>query len=240
MANFTETSVFTAGIYVKETSDPVLGGSQTAPANLPEGQLTNRTRYLLDRLEAGGVEFSASESTNVNNLTKSGFHSVLQTAANRPPNTLNGYVIVVNNASTLAAQVWISQDSNRMYMRRIVAGPTFTDWVSINVAGVYDQTFTVNSFLNSWAAAPGSAVVFERNGQMVHVRGRLQSGQTNLPLFSIDPALWPSEAKQVPVASSDGSIWVFTILPDGSTSVSDGGPQVAFPGVLNFSFNYRV
>lgn len=240
MANISESSIFEAGIYRLETTDPVLGGTDTAPANEPHRALANRTRYLKDRLDAAGVEVAKGEATNVNNITATGFHYVLNSAANRPPGQLDGYVLVPGNTPTQFAQIWISRDNNNMFLRRAVAGPTFTDWVKIAVSGTTDLTFTVNSFLNSWVAAPSSAIVFERIGNQVFISGRAQGGQTNLPLFSVTPDLWPSEARQMVVASNNGSLWTFTILPDGSTSVSDGGSQQAFPGVLNFSVSYRL
>lgn len=240
MANIVETPVYEAGIYRKETTDPVLGGTDSAPANVAEAQLANRTAYFKARLDNSGVETAASESINVNNCTEAGFHYVISTASNRPDGTLNGHVIVSGTSSANLTQVWISQDSNKMFMRRATAGPTFSAWTPINVSGVPDQTFTVNSFLNSWVAAAGSAIVFTRIGNIVHVRGRLQDGQTNLPLFSITPDLWPSEVRQVPVVSNNGSIWVFSILTDGSTSVSNGGSQQAFPGVLSTNFDYHL
>lgn len=51
MANLTETSEFTAGIYQIETSDPVVGGPG-GTSNLQPQQLANRTKYLKDHVDA--------------------------------------------------------------------------------------------------------------------------------------------------------------------------------------------
>lgn len=60
MANIVETSEFTAGVYLKETTDLVLGGTDGI-SNLAETALANRTRYLKDQQDnlKIGVGFSA-------------------------------------------------------------------------------------------------------------------------------------------------------------------------------------
>lgn len=57
MANLSESSVFEAGIYQLETTDPVQGGP-TGISNTQAKQLANRTKYLKDQIEshAGAVD----------------------------------------------------------------------------------------------------------------------------------------------------------------------------------------
>lgn len=87
MANLTESSIFEAGIYQLETTDPVLGGP-TGISNLQGKQLANRTRWLYDVIDTvmnatfDKVEFAMVEGlgtaaaknygTNVGNLLEVG------------------------------------------------------------------------------------------------------------------------------------------------------------------------
>ncbi len=51
MANLSEQSVFEAGIYQIETTDPVLGGAEGI-SNRQAKQLANRTLFLKQQLDA--------------------------------------------------------------------------------------------------------------------------------------------------------------------------------------------
>lgn len=58
MANITETDSFDAGVYQLETTDPALGGANGI-MNTPPRSLTNRTRFLLNRILDGILSFVA-------------------------------------------------------------------------------------------------------------------------------------------------------------------------------------
>lgn len=58
MANITETDSFDAGVYQLETTDPALGGANGV-MNTPPRSLTNRTRFLLNRILDGVLSFVA-------------------------------------------------------------------------------------------------------------------------------------------------------------------------------------
>jgi len=50
MANFTETDVFPATVYILDILDPALGGTANSKANVQARDLTNRTRWLYNRV----------------------------------------------------------------------------------------------------------------------------------------------------------------------------------------------
>lgn len=79
MANLTETSTFTAGVYQLETTDPVLGG----PGGISNAQaqaLANRTLYLKDAIEALSGEDIMAESGGSVSLLDYIAQSLTQTA----------------------------------------------------------------------------------------------------------------------------------------------------------------
>lgn len=143
MGTFTESAIYEAEIYQKETTDPVLGGGPTAIANLAEGQLANRTFYLKNRMDVAGITLSRVYSGNMNTLTGSGFFYIASGATNKPGSTGQGFCWVVNNGSTLAAQWYVDLSTDEVYFRRITSGPTFNAWkkLAIDEGAALDVTF---------------------------------------------------------------------------------------------------
>lgn len=140
MATYTEASVFEATIYRKETTDPVLAGTADAPANLAEGQLANRTRQLKDRMDDAGFPAAKSYAGYLNTLTQSGFYFAQSTAFNRPAGSPSGFVWVVNNGASNAAQWYVDSASDAVYFRRII-GATIGDWQKLAIdTGIGDIT----------------------------------------------------------------------------------------------------
>jgi hypothetical protein len=135
MPNFTEASVYEANINRIATTDPVLGGDATAPANLASGQLANRTKYLKDRMDTAGLPLSkVLSSGDLNSITNSGLYYVQSgVSANKPGTTGQGWMWVVNNGSTLCSQFYLDFGANELYMRRITTGPTYNPWVRLKI-----------------------------------------------------------------------------------------------------------
>jgi len=136
MATYTETSVFEATIYRKETTDPVLGGAADAPAKAA-------------KLYAGFL----------NTLTQSGFYFAQPTAFNRPAGSPSGFVWVVNNGGSNAAQWYVDSASDAVYFRRII-GASIGDWQKLAIdTGVGDITAFLQDLIVSMLNPAGEAGV---------------------------------------------------------------------------------
>ena len=153
MGTYTEAATYEATIYKKETTDPVLAGDATSPANKAEGQLANRTKYLKDRIDAAGVTLSSVFAGNMNTLTSSGKFYISAAATNKPGATGQGWCWVVNNGSTLATQWYVDLSTDEVYFRRITSGPTYNAWkkLAIDEGAALDVAFlqsVMKSMLN--------------------------------------------------------------------------------------------
>ena len=150
MATFTETSVFEATIYQKETTDPVLGGTANAEANRAEGQLANRTLYLKDRMDDAGITTAKTYSGALNSLVNTGFYYAQAGASNKPAGVTSGFVWVINNGSVNAAQWLVDAASDDVYFRRVFGGAAAGAWNKLAVdTGVGDITAFLQSLIVS-------------------------------------------------------------------------------------------
>ena len=96
MAILTESPVFTAAITRIETSDPVLGGSETAPANIQAKQLANRTAWLKEKIDSFGVSGDVTTyAGNLNSLSATGLYFISSSATNRPGTEQTGFCMVM-------------------------------------------------------------------------------------------------------------------------------------------------
>ncbi len=73
MANFTETDTFPTTVYILDILDPALGGTANSKANLQARDLTNRTRWLYNRvnklffyLNVAAINAMAAGVANIN------------------------------------------------------------------------------------------------------------------------------------------------------------------------------
>lgn len=133
MATFTETSVYESAINRILTTDPVLGGSATAPANKASGELANRTKYLKDRIDNAGLTLSKTYAGDLNSLSDTGFYYIQSGATNKPGSSGQGWAWVVNNGSVLSAQFYLDIAADALYFRRITSGPTFNAWKKVKL-----------------------------------------------------------------------------------------------------------
>lgn len=130
MANLIESSVFEAGIYQLETTDPVLGGV-SGIANLQGKQLANRTKWLKDKVDLMG--FGATGATaytgNVNSALSPGWYYVTTAATNKPTGTTQGFMHVLRyNSLDYTMQIFHSMDTDRAWSRIIYDGPSYGQW----------------------------------------------------------------------------------------------------------------
>lgn len=81
MATLPETASFDAGIYELATSDPVVGGDETAVSNKQAAGLANRTKYLKTHMDAAESAIDALEAAAATPLTTPGAGDDDQSAA---------------------------------------------------------------------------------------------------------------------------------------------------------------
>lgn len=130
MAVISENSVFTAEINRILTTDPVLGGNESTPANAAAKGLADRTRYLKDRMDDAGLTTSAVYASDLDSLLQSGFYFANSSSTNKPGSTTQGSVLVINNGGTDWVQIFADLDSDKIYYRRKASG-TIQSWVLI-------------------------------------------------------------------------------------------------------------
>jgi len=192
MANVTETSVFDAGVYKIETTDPVLGGLQTAIANKQAVSLANRTLYLKDRLDDTGVQLSRSYAGNLNSLVNSGFYFVASGATNKPSGVTTGYCLVINDSSTATlVQQLTDAATNTVWIRRISAGPTYNAWVKLRTEDTI--TATPLAFENGWSESGSYPITLYRDGKICVCQGRMTGGTSGLDGLSFGSSYAPSQ-----------------------------------------------
>jgi hypothetical protein len=161
MGNFTEVSVYETSIPKIETTDSVLGGADTAAANKGLAKAVNRTKYLKDRMDNGGIGSSKTYAGNLNSLTTSGFYYIQSGATNKPGATGQGWCIVTNDSSTSCAQFYLDLSNDTLYFRRITSGPTFNAWklVKLDTGTDLDVGFLQNQVKSMIMGASESAVI---------------------------------------------------------------------------------
>lgn len=221
MANIVETSVFDAGVYKIETTDPVLGGVQTAIANKQAVSLANRTLYLKDRLDAAGVQLSLSYAGNMNSLVNSGFYFIASGATNKPSGVTTGYCLVINDSSTATlVQQLTDAATNTVWLRRITAGPTYNAWVKLRTEDTV--TATPVGFENGWSEVSGYPITLYRDGKICVCQGRMESGTSGLDGTSFGVGYAPSQTLVFAVPGGTVTVYAttcnirFTGTPPGS------------------------
>jgi len=191
MANVVETSVFDAGVYKIETTDPVLGGLQTAIANKQAVSLANRTTYLKDRLDDTGVQLSRSYAGNMNSLLNSGFYFIASGATNKPSGVTTGYCVVINDSSTATlVQQLTDAATNTVWIRRITSGPTYNAWVKLRTEDT--ATVALSFFTVGWIAHPSFPPALYRDGKVCTAYGRITGGVSGVSDASFGVGLAPA------------------------------------------------
>lgn len=192
MANIVETSVFDTGVYKIETTDPVLGGVQTAIANKQAVSLANRTLYLKDRLDASGVQLSSSYAGNMNSLVNSGFYFIAAGATNKPSGVTTGYCLVINDSSTATlVQQLTDAATNTVWLRRITAGPTYNAWVKLRTEDTI--TATPVGYEGGWTEMSGFPVTLYRDGKICVCQGKIEGGSSGVNALSFGSSYAPSQ-----------------------------------------------
>lgn len=160
MGNFTEASVYTANVPKLETTDSVLGGLETAPSNAPLKALVDRTKYFFDRLNDAGITLSrVYTSGNLNTITASGFYYVGAAVTNQPGASGAGWLLVINNGSTLCAQFYTEGAADKVWFRRISSGPTFGTWRLLKIDDGTGDIETIEARLKNVIDGAGEAGV---------------------------------------------------------------------------------
>jgi hypothetical protein len=209
MANIVETSVFDAGVYKIETTDPVLGGVQTAIANKQAVSLANRTLYLKDRLDDAGVQLSRSYAGNMNSLVNSGFYFIASGASNKPSGVTTGYCLVINDSSTATlVQQLTDAATNTVWLRRITAGPTYNAWVKLRTEDTV--TATPVGFENGWAEVSGFPITLYRDGKICVCQGRMSGGTSGLDGTSFGSPYAPSQTLVFAVPGGTVTVYAST------------------------------
>lgn len=192
MANIVETSVFEAGIYKIETSDPVLGGNQDSIANEPHRALANRTKYLKDRLDAAGVGLALSYAGNMNTLANTGFYFIASGASNKPSGVTTGFCTVVNDSSTATfTQMLVDAATDTVWFRRIYPTATPNAWKKLRT----EDTATQSALFESWADVSGYPTTVYRDGKICVSQGRIEGGtpSPSSPACSFGSTYAPSQ-----------------------------------------------
>lgn len=231
MANITESSVFEAGIYKIETSDPVLGGVQTSIANEPHRALANRTKYLKDRLDDTGIQLSRSYAGNMNSLLNSGFYFIASGATNKPSGVTTGYCVVINDSSTATlVQQLTDAATNTVWIRRITAGPTYNAWVKLRTEDT--ATGTPVGFEAGWSEVSGYPISVYRDGKICVSQGRMEGGTAGVNGTSFGPGYAPS---QTLIFVVNGGV-VFLAASTGNVMFSGVAPVDG----VDLNFTWRI
>lgn len=133
MANITESTVYEAGIYQLETTDPVLGGA-SGIANLQGKQLANRTKWLKSKLDLLGFGTTGvtAFTGNLNTALETACYYATTAATNKPSGATQGFVQVVRySALDYSFQTFHSMDGDRSWTRRILDGPVAQPWSEV-------------------------------------------------------------------------------------------------------------
>lgn len=170
MANLTESSIFEAGIYQLETTDPVLGGA-SGIANLQAKQLANRTKWLKDRVDLLGFgSAGATQYTGDLNLqVETGWYYCTAASSNKPSGITEGWMQVVKyTTASYVLQTFYASQSDRVFVRRILDGPTYNAWFELANASSVNAleamfvgnvaAFARDTAPTGWLKANGAAV----------------------------------------------------------------------------------
>lgn len=165
MATLPEHGSYVSGIYQIETTDPVLGGPPTAPANIQAKQLADRTKWLKDKLDSVGLAGDCSTySGNMDLLNANGFYYVATGASNKPESAAGMCIVMRQDISGgfpwIVKQLWIGTS---VYFRNILVDtlPSVGFWVKLqddlNLPGSV-AAFARSSAPSGWLKANGAAV----------------------------------------------------------------------------------
>ena len=122
MANITEVVAFNP-VYRIETTDPVLGGAETAIANLQAKSLTDRTAFLKDVVDKSGVASSVVVTTgSMDTVVRNGNYYIQGAVTGKPSGETTGFLRVTNNNGVNCVQFFTSDTSDATYFRRVNAG----------------------------------------------------------------------------------------------------------------------
>jgi len=227
----TESSVYTTEIYQIQTTDPVLGGGDTAISNKQAKGLADRTRYVKDRLDDAGIQLSRSYAGNMNSLTNSGFYFIASGATNKPSGVTTGYCLVVNDSSTATlVQQLTDAATNTIWIRRITSGPTYNAWAKLRTEDT--TTATPVGFEAGWSEVSGYPVTIYRDGKMCFLQGRIEGGTSGSNGLSFGSTYAP------------GQSLVFSV-PGGTVEIAASTCNIKFTGTtpgtgVNLNLSWRL
>jgi hypothetical protein len=166
MANLTESAVYEPNVYKIETTDAVLGGAETAPANIQAKQLANRTKWLKGKIDlagigsTGAVEFSG----NLNSVLASGWYFATSSASNKPVLAEGFLNVSAYPALDYGIQIFYSFQTDQVFYRGVADGPTFGSWIELaKNSDIQSMVSAIASFPRTsapagWLKCNGAAV----------------------------------------------------------------------------------
>ena len=172
MANLTPTAILD-DVYQLEITDPVLAGPGGI-SNRQAQQLLNRTEWLREAVVNQGLNDGVEFSGDMDSLQTPGFYYIRSGATNKPISQ-PGMCLVVGRTDTpengnvpAAAQIWITNNTSRLYVRYLINGAEASGWVEFVNAASYStfalsftgavQAFAMNTPPTGWLECDGSAV----------------------------------------------------------------------------------
>jgi hypothetical protein len=107
---------------------------------------------------------------------------------------------------------------------------TQSDKNTTDVAALKTATATTAwaavSLLNGWVVSPGSPVMYRKIGDIVYLKGRMQSGAMLQNAFVLPVGFRPPITQQFPCGSADaGGSWIFGLIEIGDTTVGTCAPR---------------
>lgn len=166
MPSISESPVFTPDIYQIQTTDPVLGGPDTSPANIQAKQLADRTQWLKERIDAGGFGGDAvTFGGNMNTLTDNGFFYITTGASNKPAATDGLCLVMANDGDGVSTLRHVRQFfiGTAMYYRLVTlaVSPSFGPWIRVqDDAGLIGSVsaFAMSTVPAGWLKCNGASL----------------------------------------------------------------------------------
>jgi hypothetical protein len=196
MANLPESTVYQAGIYQWEVTDPATGGA-TGIATLPLRQLADRTNWLKSKVDAGGFGGSSPQyNGNMDTLQTPGTFHILSGATQKPSSgEFLAYIAsYTGGGGPKYTQLLISLTDGQVYSRQInvdVIGLWQRLVRSSEITGITKTTGLVTTFSGNWQNVTGFGATAHKQLNRVWLSGRVEEGDTNNQVFTIPSGFRP-------------------------------------------------
>lgn len=159
-------------VYRMETTDPVLAGPNGI-FNTVISQLGNRTLFLKNLLDNGGLANAINYSGDMLSMTTPGFYIIKSGATNKPFTAGNGIALCIKGTGISGAIPLffghiVVDDTGSMYVRIYNNNGPITDWIKQMNQADFDtfqnsfigavQSFAMSSVPSGWLSCNGAAV----------------------------------------------------------------------------------